>query len=54
MELWLEKKHEKVNYEGLYPDGDDWEKIKRWFGRKVVWHGIETSELDKKVYIFGC
>jgi len=53
MALWLEKEQESVGYEELYPELDTWEKQKRWFGRKVVWHGIEISELSRMVYIFS-
>jgi len=53
MQLWLEREQEEVNYEGSHPNEDIGEKEKRWFGKKVVLHGIETSQLNKMVYVFG-
>ena len=53
MQLWLEREQEEVNHEGSHPNEDIREKEKRWFGKKVVLHGIETSQLNKMVYVFG-
>jgi len=32
---------------------DDWERLKKWMGRKVIVRGLEMSEMCRMVYLIG-
>ena len=53
-EEWLEGEQEKVVGFKRQTEGmDEWERLKRWMGKKVVVNGIEMSEMCRMVMMMG-
>lgn len=49
----MEKEQDKVIFQEMHQEADNKERYRRWFGRKVVFEGIETSELYRLIYYFS-
>lgn len=49
----VEKEQDKVSFQEIHQEADNEERYRRQFGRKVVFEGIETSELYRLIYYFS-
>ena len=55
VEEWVRGEQEKTGFmkEDSEMVSDDWERLKKWMGRKVIVRGLEMSEMCRMVYLIG-
>lgn len=49
---WVESEQSKVGFQANREE-DEWEVLKRWMGQRVVYGGIEMSEMCRMFWTWG-